>query len=100
MVPNQAPAPNRRQRFPLDALRGFVYLFRAPPASPTAVGEARRWTSVNRKFPKDMNFLKLAAISIATLVAVSGCAYFRPNPWEIDRSEPPSHPGNPLTGGF
>jgi hypothetical protein len=40
--PNKSPAPNRRLRFPLGALRDFVYLFRAPPASPAAVGEARR----------------------------------------------------------
>jgi len=42
-APNKAPAPNRRERFPLGGLRGFGYLFSAPPASPAAVGEARRY---------------------------------------------------------
>jgi len=40
---NQAPAPNHRPRFPLGGTVSFVYLFCAPPASPAAVGEARRW---------------------------------------------------------
>jgi len=40
--PGPYPAPNRRPRFPLGALGGFVHLFCAPPASPAAVGEARR----------------------------------------------------------
>jgi hypothetical protein len=40
--PNQAPAPNRRPRFPLGGLGGFEYLTCAPSASPAAVGEARR----------------------------------------------------------
>lgn len=39
---NNAPSPNRRPRFPLGALGLFVYHFCAPPASPAAVGEARR----------------------------------------------------------
>lgn len=39
---NKARAPNRRPRFPLLTLRGLVYSFCAPPASPAAVGEARR----------------------------------------------------------
>jgi len=39
---NKAPAPNRRPRFPLGLLRGFLYRFSAPPASSAAVGEARR----------------------------------------------------------
>jgi hypothetical protein len=43
MSHNEAPAPNRRPRFPLVALFPFVYLFCAPPASPAPVGEARRW---------------------------------------------------------
>jgi hypothetical protein len=41
-APNKVPAPNRRPRFPLGALAGFVYLFCAPLASTAAVGEARR----------------------------------------------------------
>jgi hypothetical protein len=41
-MPNKAPAPNRRHRFPLGTLREFAYLFCAPPASPAAVGEAQR----------------------------------------------------------
>lgn len=39
---NQAPAPNRRPRFPLGALPPFVYSFCAPPTSSAAVGEAQR----------------------------------------------------------
>jgi hypothetical protein len=42
---NYAPAPNRRPRFPLEALRQLVYPYCAPPASPAAVGEARRWAT-------------------------------------------------------
>lgn len=38
----QAPAPNRRPRFPLGASRQFEYLVCAPPAAPAAVGEAQR----------------------------------------------------------
>jgi hypothetical protein len=40
--PNKAPAPNRRPRFPLGAAGAVVHYFSAPPASPAAVGEARR----------------------------------------------------------
>jgi len=43
-MPNKAPAPNRRQRFPLGSSAYCDYLFYAPSASPAAVGEARRWT--------------------------------------------------------
>jgi hypothetical protein len=39
---NQAPAPNRRPRFPFAALGGFDYLRCAPAASSAAVGEAQR----------------------------------------------------------
>jgi hypothetical protein len=39
---NKAPAPNRRPRFPLGGLACLVYFSCAPPASPAAVGEARR----------------------------------------------------------
>jgi hypothetical protein len=39
---NKAPAPNRRPRFPLGAPAPLVYHLCAPPASPAAVGEARR----------------------------------------------------------
>jgi hypothetical protein len=42
-MPNKAPTPNRRLRFPLGALRESLYTFSAPPASSAAVGEARRW---------------------------------------------------------
>jgi hypothetical protein len=42
LSPNNAPAPNRRPRFPLGALGEFAYPFSARPASPAAVGEARR----------------------------------------------------------
>ncbi len=42
-APNKAPAPNRRLRFPLGSLGDFEYPPCAPPASPAAVGEARRW---------------------------------------------------------
>jgi hypothetical protein len=41
--PNKAPAPNRRPRFLLGGSGCFDYSFCAPPASPAAVGEARRW---------------------------------------------------------
>ena len=40
---NYAPAPNRRPRFPLGGLGAFEYLVCAPPPSPAAIGEARRW---------------------------------------------------------
>jgi hypothetical protein len=40
--PNHAPPPNRRPRFPLEALARFDYLFCALPACPAAVGEAHR----------------------------------------------------------
>lgn len=43
--PNNAPAPNRRPRFPLGGLGRFDYRFCALPAFLAAVGEARRWTS-------------------------------------------------------
>ena len=39
--PNQAPAPNRRPRFPFGASEEFAYHFCAPPSSSAAVGEAR-----------------------------------------------------------
>ena len=42
-MPNHAPAPNRRPRFPLGSLGEFEYCFCAPAAVPAAVGEARRW---------------------------------------------------------
>ena len=41
-APNQAPAPNRRPRFPLSGVGEFDDLICAPPASPAAVGEAQR----------------------------------------------------------
>jgi hypothetical protein len=40
---NKAPAPNRRPCFPLGTSAVFVYRFSAPPVTPAAVGEARRW---------------------------------------------------------
>jgi len=40
--PNEAPAPNRRPRFPLGGSKKFEYRFCAPPSSPAAVGEAQR----------------------------------------------------------
>jgi hypothetical protein len=39
---NEAPAPNRRPRFPLGAAQSLEYLVCAPPAVSAAVGEARR----------------------------------------------------------
>ena len=42
LPPNEAPAPNLRPRFPFAALFAFHYSLCAPPASPAAVGEARR----------------------------------------------------------
>jgi hypothetical protein len=39
---NQAPAPNRRPRFPLSGLGEFGRPICAPPASQAAVGEAQR----------------------------------------------------------
>ncbi len=41
--PNKAPPPNRRPHFPLGIAGEFGYPVCAPPASPAAVGEARRW---------------------------------------------------------
>jgi hypothetical protein len=41
MGAEHAPAPNRRPRFLLGTLHGFLYLLSAPPASPAEVGEAR-----------------------------------------------------------
>ena len=41
-LPNFAPAPDRRTRFPLPKLGGLEYYFCGPPACPTAAGEARR----------------------------------------------------------
>ena len=41
-IPNKAPAPNRRPRFPLGTLAPFGYSVCAPPAFPAAVGEAQR----------------------------------------------------------
>ncbi len=43
--PNKAPAPNRRPRFPVGSMGGFVYRVCAPPTSPAAVGEAQRWAT-------------------------------------------------------
>jgi len=45
-APNEAPAPNRRPRFPLGGWPEFEHFVAAPPASPAAVGEARCWTMV------------------------------------------------------
>jgi hypothetical protein len=42
-VHNEAPAPNRRPRFPLGGLGDSDYAVCAPSASPAAVGEARRY---------------------------------------------------------
>ncbi len=39
---SNAPAPNRRPRFPLGGEGVFVYHFCAPTAFPAAVGEAQR----------------------------------------------------------
>ncbi len=39
---NEAPAPNRRPRFPPGVSGGFAYAVCAPSASPATVGEARR----------------------------------------------------------
>ncbi len=44
-LPNQAPAPNRRPRFPSGAWFRFQSSFCAPPSSPAAVGEARRYAT-------------------------------------------------------
>ena len=44
---NQAPSPNRRPRFPLDAWCKFGYPICALPASPAAAGEARRSATRN-----------------------------------------------------
>jgi hypothetical protein len=41
-VPNYAPAPNRRPRFPFGSLGEFEHLVCAPRTSPAAVGEAQR----------------------------------------------------------
>ena len=40
---NEAPAPNRRPRFPLGGLVQFEYVVCAPPISSAAVGEAQRY---------------------------------------------------------
>jgi hypothetical protein len=45
---NLAPAPDRRPRFPLGTLVGFVYFICAQPAAPAAVREARRWAPGRR----------------------------------------------------
>jgi hypothetical protein len=42
MRANEAPAPNRRPRFPPGTLGQFEYNVCAPPASPAAAGEAQR----------------------------------------------------------
>ena len=39
---SQAPAANRRPRFPLGGFWGFEYLTCAQPVAPAAVGWARR----------------------------------------------------------
>jgi hypothetical protein len=39
---NEAPAPNRRPRFPLGGVGGFEYRICAQPSAPAAVGEAQR----------------------------------------------------------
>src|ERR1041385_9214156 len=39
---HEAPAPNRRPRFPLGGPEAFEYRGCAPPSCPAAVGEARR----------------------------------------------------------
>jgi len=41
---NEAPAPNRRLRFPVGGFSQFDRAVCAPPAAPAAVGDARRWT--------------------------------------------------------
>jgi hypothetical protein len=41
-APNEAPAPNRRPRFPIGGLGNFEYGFCGPPAFAAAVGEAQR----------------------------------------------------------
>jgi len=46
---NKAPAPNRRPHFPLGGLGEFEYAVCAPPASPAAVGEARRWPTITMR---------------------------------------------------
>jgi hypothetical protein len=43
MKSNEAPAPNRRPRFPLGCSGEFEYNFCTPPSSSAAVGEARRY---------------------------------------------------------
>jgi hypothetical protein len=40
--PNNAPAPNRRPRFPLATMFASDYDFCAPPSLSAAVGEPRR----------------------------------------------------------
>jgi hypothetical protein len=40
MLPNYAPPPKPRPRFPRGGLVEFEFLVYAPPTSPAAVGEA------------------------------------------------------------
>jgi len=42
MMPNQAPAPNRRPVLPLAGPRGLEHPVCSSPAFPAAVGEAQR----------------------------------------------------------
>lgn len=65
--PNKAPAPNRRPRLPLVGLGALVYFFRAPPAFPAAVGEARRSAT-------QIMYSYLLSFSLVALLS-TGCAH-------------------------
>jgi SmpA / OmlA family len=68
---NQAPAPNRRPRFPLGGLGLFGYSVCAPPVSSAAVGEAQRWAT--------SHFMKNIVLALGFVLFV-GCSTPNPNP--------------------
>jgi hypothetical protein len=68
---NNAPAPNRRPRFPLGGPGEFEYPVGARPASPAAVGEAQRWLWAAARTCRKSAGLKMYEI-LGTELAVAG----------------------------
>ncbi len=66
MEHNQAPAPNRRPRFPVGSPGEMDYHLCAPPASPAAVVEAQRTTRTAMKTLTTLSgFLAMLSLTFA-----------------------------------
>ena len=94
-MPNKAPAPNRRPRFPLGAWLELDYTFCAPPSSSAVVGEAPRWPH----YTTMKNTLTML-IAIGSLIVLVGCStvpcHHGATEYRVDRVEFKQPPGSGL----